>query len=110
MRRFFLVFGWASLVGSVGDSIVGLYGLWVVGADGWSEPGLSVDTLLRDHISFLYWVKQVAYVVLPKALVTWTFALPALLYFPIRVVVSTLLGWWALNKARQYPDKNQALR
>ncbi|MEM7281093.1 MAG: hypothetical protein AAF438_05655 [Pseudomonadota bacterium] len=62
---------------------------------------MTVDSFLRDHVSFIYWVKQVAYFVLPRSFVDWLFALPALVYFPVRVVVSSVIGWWALAKANQ---------
>lgn len=103
MRSFLLFFGWASLVGSVLDVVIALLALWVVADGGWSVPGLSVDTLLRVHLPFIYWVKQVALYLLPQGFVDWILAWPALLLFPLRAVVSTLIGAWALSVARRMP-------
>ena len=101
MRGFLLFLGWSCALGSIGDTIIAAYAAWIVGAGGWLDPGLSVETLFRDYISWLYWVKQVAYHVMPGDVVVWLFALPALILFPIRVVVSGLIGKWALAKARR---------
>ncbi|WP_143703952.1 hypothetical protein [Luteimonas cellulosilyticus] len=97
---FLLVLGWSSFVGSIGDGAIGLYALWVVAASGWDDPGLQVGALLQAHLPALLWVKAVAAHVLPAHVVAWLFALPALLYFPARIVMSGLLGWWALATAR----------
>jgi hypothetical protein len=50
---------------------------------------ISVDTVFREYIAWLYWVKQLVYNVLPDALAGRIFGLPALLLFPLRVVVGT---------------------
>jgi hypothetical protein len=101
MRPFLLLFGWASFVGSLLDVAIALLALWVVADGGWSAPGLSVDTLMREQLPFIYWVKQVAFYVLPEGFVVWMFSLPALLMFPARAIVSTLIGAWALSAARR---------
>ena len=103
MRSFLVFVGWASLVGSVLDGAMALFALWIVAGGGWAEPALSVDTLLRTHLPFIYWVKQVAFYVLPNGFVGWVFALPALILFPVRGFVSTLVGAWALSAARRMP-------
>lgn len=101
MRLFLLALGWSSIVGSFGDGAIGLYALWAIGAAGWVEPWLPVDTLLQQHLPFIYWVKQVAFHVLPAGLVGWLFGLPALVYFPARIAMSCVIGWWALATARK---------
>jgi hypothetical protein len=101
MRTFLLIFGWASFVSSLLDVAVALFAFWVVAAGGWSEPSLSADTLLREQLPFIYWVKQLASYVLPQVFVDWMFAWPALVLFPLRAVVSTLIGAWALSTARR---------
>lgn len=105
MRLFLLALGWSSIVGSFGDGAIGLYALWVVGSAGWAEPWMAVDTLFQQHLSFIYWVKQVAYHVLPGGVVAWIFGLPALVYFPARIAMSCVIGWWALSTALEMRTK-----
>ena len=100
MRRFLLIFGWLSVIGSIGDGIISLYALWVVGSGGWANPGIQVGPLLEQHLPALYWVKDVARYVLPASVVTWVFNLPALVYFPVRVVMGCVISWWVLAKAK----------
>lgn len=101
MRRFLLVFGWLSFAGSLGDGVIALYALWIVAAGGWSDPGIQVGPLLEQHLPVLLWVKDVARVVLPGGVVAWVFALPALIYFPTRVLTGAVIGGWALAAAKR---------
>jgi hypothetical protein len=106
MRRFLLIVGWLSVAGSIGDGAIALYALWLVGAGGWTDPALAVGTLLEQRLPFLYWVKDVARFVLPPGVVSWVFGLPALAYFPARVVMGCAIGWWALAKAARWGGRN----
>lgn len=101
MRRFLLVLGWLSVVGSIGDGAIALYALWVVGSEGWANAGLQVGPLLEQHLPVLYWVKDVARVVLPGSVADWVFGLPALVYFPARVLIGCIVGWWTLAAAKR---------
>ncbi|MDA8646346.1 hypothetical protein N9L54_02850 [Porticoccaceae bacterium] len=38
---------------------------------------------------------------LSQAMVLWLFNLPALLYFPVRIITSTMIGYWALSRAAE---------
>ena len=101
MRRFLLIFGWLSVIGSIGDGAISLYALWVLGSGGWVNLGLEVGPLLEQHLPLLLWVKDVARFVLPGSVVTWVFGLPALIYFPARVAMGCVIGWWALAAAKR---------
>ena len=101
MRRFLTVFGWLSVGGSIGDGAIALYALWVAGSGGWADLGLEVGPLLEQHLPRLYWVKDVARFVLPSSVVVWVFGLPALIYFPARVAIGCVVGWWALATAKR---------
>ena len=59
----------------------------------------SLDEFLKNYVEVIYWVKSVAFVVMPKDFATWLFSVPALAYFPTRIVMSAVIGWWALKKA-----------
>lgn len=101
MRGVLLFFGWASFVGSIVDGAIAVFALWIIVSA--SEPlfAMTVDQHLREHLHFIYWVKQVGYFVLPDGFVNWLFALPALVAFPVRVVASAALGGWALSVAKR---------
>lgn len=101
MRTFLLWVGWASVVGSVGDGLIAVLALVVVGNAGWAMPGPSVDALLAGHLPALYWVKSVALLAMPGGFVAWLFALPAVVYFPARIAMSALIGWAAFVAARR---------
>ena len=101
MRGFLLFVGWSSLVGSIGDAVLGLYALWVVSSVSTVELSLSLDNFLKHYVEFIYWVKHLAFYVMPNRLAKWLFDVPALAYFPIRIVVSVIIGWWALRKAEE---------
>ena len=105
MRLFLLILGWSSVIGSIGDGTLGIYSLWVVAQSGWVDLNLSVDLFLQQYVQFIYWIKQIAYYVLPENFVIWVFNLPALVYFPVRIVMSIIIGWWALSKAAQLSNK-----
>jgi len=100
MRQFLLILGWLSLVGSVFDAAIIAFLGWLVATDA-ATLTITVDTHLRDHLSFLYWVKGIAEFLFPQWLVVWVFDLPALVYFPIRVFSSVFVGYWALKVARR---------
>lgn len=105
MRAFLLFLGWSSVIGSVFDGALAIYALWVNLQADWQLLGFTVDEFLAGYVAPIYWVKQVAYYVMPEAIVTWLFGLAALVYFPFRVVSSTIIGWWALAKAEQLKHK-----
>ena len=101
MRIFLLWVGWASVVGSIGDGLIAVLALVVVGNAGWAMPGPSVDALLAGYLPALYWVKSIALLAMPGGVVAWLFALPALVYFPARIAMSALIGWAAFVAARR---------
>ena len=101
MRLFLLVLGWSSIIGSFGDGAIGLYALWIIGSGDWADPWLQVGPFLQQHMTYIYWVKDVASHVMPAGVLAWLFGLPALVYFPARIAVSCVIGWWALSAARR---------
>lgn len=105
MKKALIIFAWVSIFGSIGDGLIAFYGGYLVIFDAAVSLSISVENLIRDHIGFLYWVKQVAFYVMPSNIVSWLFALPALIYFPIRVFTSILIGLWILKIAANMPDR-----
>lgn len=69
------------------------------------QPGTTFEAVLEDYVfdrglKLLVLDKDVARYVLPASVVTWVFNLPALVYFPVRVVMGCVIGWWVLAKAK----------
>lgn len=101
MRVFLLFIGWSSLIGSIADGALGLYALWIVTTIDTIGSSLSLDAFLKQFVGFIYWVKQLAFYVMPDGIATWLFNLPALVYFPVRIFFSVVIGWLALRKAEE---------
>ena len=80
------------------------YALWHTVVSGAAELSISLDAFLLQFVSVIYWVKHVAYFVLPHGVVNGLFGLAVFVYFPIRIVASAIIGWWALNKAGQLAE------
>jgi hypothetical protein len=99
-RKLWLLLGWSSLLGNLGDGTLALCTGAVVFLNPAVDLDVTVEAFLKDHVTWLYWVKAVATSLLPQPAVTWLFELPALVYFPTRVVMGTLVGWWAFRQAK----------
>ena len=100
MRQLLIFIGWSSIIGSFVDGALGVYALWVVIDSGVIDFNLTLDKYLKNHVEFIYWVKQLALFVMPKGIALWLFSIPALIYFAVRILVSLAIGWWALNKVK----------
>ncbi|MDO6548703.1 hypothetical protein [Pseudoalteromonas carrageenovora] len=106
MRSFLLFIGYSSYIGSVGDGLLGLYALWVLIGNNLALLNLSLNDFLAQYVEFIYWVKQVALYVMPEGFANRLFGIPAVIYFPVRILMSLIIGWWALKKAEQLKTKN----
>ncbi len=100
IRNFLLAFGWVSIIGSCCDGAIALM-LLIQITLGTAPLDISLDAHLKDHLPFLYWVKDVARAILPANFFHWLFALPAIIYFPARIPLSVLVGNWALASGRK---------
>ena len=99
MRKLLYVIAYGSLIGSLIDGLITLVVIWFI-LNGEALISLNVNDHLRDHLPFLYWVRDLAEVLFPNRFVEWLFSLPALVYFPVRVFVSIVIGALALWGAR----------
>ena len=101
MRSFLLFIGYSSYIGSMGDGLLGLYALWVLISNELALLSLSLNDFLAQYVEFIFWVKRVAFYVMPQGFAKWLFGIPAVIYFPVRILMSLVIGWWALKKAAQ---------
>jgi len=100
MKKFLLFMGWSALIGGILDSLISIYAVYIISINGDLNLSLSVHILFKNYISFLFPIKQFAYYIMYDKFVFWLFELPALVLFPFRVVVSTIIGKWAFMKAK----------
>ena len=105
MQRLLLVLAWSGFLGAMVDGSITAYAAWEVANSDEMGLTLTVDQHLKDHLSFLYWLKDVAYFIMPDGLVDWLFGLPALVYFPVRILVNILFGYWMLFWARSLQSR-----
>ena len=101
MRSFLLFIGYSSYIGSMGDGLLGLYALWVLISNELALLSLSLNDFLAQYVEFIFWVMRVAFYVMPQGFAKWLFGIPAVIYFPVRILMSLVIGWWALKKAAQ---------
>jgi hypothetical protein len=101
MRGFLLFIGYSSYIGSMGDGLLGLYALWVLISNELALLSLSLNDFLAQYVEFIFWVKQVALYVMRQGFANWLFGIPAIIYFPVRILMSLVIGWWAFKKAAQ---------
>jgi hypothetical protein len=101
MKKVLLVIGYLLTFGAAINAILALIALYVVGMNGFAEPGLSVETFMHDHTPFLGWAKSAAEAILPQNVASFFFAAPALVVFPLRAIIAGLLGALALKAARR---------
>lgn len=99
MRRFLIFIGWASLIGSILDAGILVYAITQILSLPDVTFAMTVDHHLKDHLSFLYWVKDVAHALFPAGFVDWLFGLNAIAYFSFRLIASAIIGTWALKTA-----------
>ena len=99
MTRFLIFLAWSGILGAVADSLITAYAAWEVLADNDLEFDLTVDEHIRLHLPFLYWLKELGYALAPNQIIDWIFDLPALFYFPLRVLVNLIFGWIMLQWA-----------
>ena len=101
MRKFWLSLGWMSAIGSVVDALIVIYAIMIIVNTSASAWTLTCEVLFRDHLVWLYWIKQLAYHIMHREIIDWIFAFPAVAFFTVRIVVSGLVGKWAFNQAKR---------
>ncbi|MEM7098977.1 MAG: hypothetical protein AAF541_12020 [Pseudomonadota bacterium] len=100
-KKCLLAFGWMSVIGSIFDAALAVLALIIAVFSSTHGFDITSDTLFKDYLPWIYWIKALAYEVLDRAFVDWIFALPAIGLFTVRAVVSTWIGNWALRVARR---------
>lgn len=103
MRTLILVLAWSGVAGGLIDGAIFLWALWHVFVAGTATVAITVDTHLLEHLTWLYWIKDFAYWLLNDGFVDWLFGLPALAYFPFRIIVNFAIGAWMFALLKRSP-------
>lgn len=98
MRTLFLLLGGLSFLGAALDGAMAAL-LGVLVAAGRAGAWMSVEALLRDPV--LPIVETAAR--FDPGVVAWVLAAPALVYFPVRIVLGLTIGAAAIAAARGAP-------
>lgn len=107
MRVFLLIIGWASVIGCFGDALLALYAVYLTFANDAVTSAISVEHFLLHHVEFIYWVKHIAVAVLSDNVAQWLFSLPALIYFPVRIVLGIAISLFAFAKANDLDNMSK---
>jgi hypothetical protein len=101
MRTVLRVIGWVLIFGALANGAMALFTLAVVAQGGFSDFGVSVETMIRERAPFLQWTKGAAGAILPPHVADFFFLAPALVVFPLRAIIAGVLGAFALRAARR---------
>lgn len=100
MRILLLIFGWESMIGSVGEAAICAHAIWLA-ANGLAPWDMSVADHIRGHLALFVPLIDLAHALFPHAIVDWFLAWPTLGFYPLRIAASLVLGTWALRAARR---------
>ncbi len=107
-RRLLIFLSWSGVLGAVLDAMITLFAAWEIIYSSDVQASMTVEEHLLKHLPFLYFLKHVGYAFAPDALIDWIFRLPALAYFPFRIFINLLFGWWMLRWARALERRDSA--
>jgi hypothetical protein len=97
VRTLFTLSGGLAIVGAIMDAaLLALLGLAIMAS--FAGPGAGVGDFLRSHVSAPPWP---ANALGRDSLPPLALALPALLYFPVRIILGLMTGAAALMAARE---------
>ena len=68
---------------------------------GTADWAMTAEFHIKHHLSFFYFLVKIAYALFPEDIVRWLLNLPVLIFYPVRIVASVIIGSWALRVARR---------
>ena len=99
MRTLLISLFWMTNVGSVLQLLIMLSGFWIILGDAHSFVSLSVGTFITAYVPQVAWIKTVI-VWLLGDVGRWILGLPILLVAPVKILIGSLIGYWAYSRAR----------
>ena len=76
------------------------YEFWLLAA-GTTFGELTVWVLLTDHLSFLAWIADLITAIFGAEFGGWILGLPVTAVTILKLIFSTLIGYWALKTVRE---------
>ena len=74
--------------------------IWLL-ATGLAFNELTLGVLLTQHLTLLAWIADLVLVLFGTGFGGWILGLPATLITIVKLILSTLIGYWALVTVRQ---------
>ncbi|NIV16885.1 MAG: hypothetical protein GWN47_00410 [Woeseiaceae bacterium] len=102
MRTVLLTIFWITNLGNVIQILIMASASWIIFSGAYSFLDLDVNVFITQYIPLIIWVKTVI-VALPGDFGHWILAIPILVIAPVKLVIGTIIGWWAYSVAREMP-------
>ena len=100
MRSGLLLLFWLSIAGTFVQVPLLCYELWLLAA-GTTFSDLTLWVLLTEHLRFLAWITDVITAIFGAEFGGWILGLPATAVTILKLIINTLIGYWALNVVRK---------
>lgn len=100
MRSVLLVIGAIMMIGALANAALALHGIWVITQMG-AEWGITVGDFIETYEPWFEWTRGFVEGFLPTGVVDFMFGLPALVFFPVRMLIALLIAQACLSGARR---------
>ena len=100
VRSGLLLLFWLCIAGTIIQVPLLCYEFWLIAA-GTTFGELTVWNLLTEHLVFLSWIADLITAIFGAELGGWILGLPVTGVTILKLIFSTLIGYWALNAVRK---------
>jgi len=100
MRSGLLFLFWLCIAGTFVQVPLLCYEFWLLAA-GATFGELTVWALLTNHLSFLAWIADLITAIFGAEFGDWILGLPVTAVTILKLIFSTLIGYWALKTVRE---------
>jgi len=100
MRIGLLTIFWICTLGTAIQAPLLCYEFWLL-ATGVTFSELTIWALLTEHIKFLAWVADLIWEIFGTGFGDWILGLPATLVTFVKLIMGTLIAYWALGAVRK---------
>ncbi len=100
MRDVLLLLFWLCVLGTFVQVPLLCYEFWLL-ATGMTFSELTVGVLLTEYLTLLAWIADLVWVLFGAGFGGWILGLPVTLITILKLIASTLIGYWALVTVRK---------